>query len=107
DAGGTRHVRVHATTRVAAVGVAVLVVVLVKSFQTDAAIRGAQSLVGPGTAVLALQNGLGHEDILIDVVGRERVLAGKTYVGVSKYLTISIEWRVIGKTTYIGELDGR
>ena len=58
-----------------------VVIVLVKSFHTDAAIRGAQALVGPETLVLSLQNGLGHEDILADAVGRERVLAGKTYVG--------------------------
>ncbi|PAJ77598.1 ketopantoate reductase family protein [Burkholderia ubonensis] len=107
DAGGTRHVRVHATTRAADVGVADLVVVLVKSFHTDAAIRGAQSLVGPDTAVLSLQNGLGHEDILIDVVGRERVLAGKTYVGGVLRGAGHIESGVIGKYTYIGELDGR
>ncbi|MCS6474245.1 2-dehydropantoate 2-reductase, partial [Burkholderia thailandensis] len=68
DASGTRYVRVHATTQAADIGVADLVIVLVKSFHTDAAIRGAQSLVGPDTAVLSLQNGLGHEDILADVV---------------------------------------
>ncbi|MBB3258413.1 2-dehydropantoate 2-reductase [Paraburkholderia bannensis] len=107
DARGTRHVRVSATTAPAEVGEAEVVIVLVKSFHTDAAIRGALSLVGPQTVVLSLQNGLGHEDILADVVGRERVLAGKTYVGGVLRGAGHIESGVAGKHTIIGELDGR
>lgn len=107
DANGSRRVAVRATTEAGDVGVADLVVVLVKSFHTDAAMRGALALVGPGTAVLSLQNGLGHEDILADVVGRERVLAGKTYVGGVLRGPGHIESGVAGKATYIGELDGR
>ena len=107
DASGSRQVRVRATTQPADVGAADVVVVLVKSFHTEAAIRGAHALVGPDTVVLSLQNGLGHEDILADAVGRERVLAGKTYVGGVLRGAGHIESGVIGKYTYIGELDGR
>lgn len=107
DTNGSRRVAVRATTEAGDVGVADLVVVLVKSFHTDAAMRGALALVGPGTAVLSLQNGLGHEDILADIVGRERVLAGKTYVGGVLRGPGHIESGVAGKATYIGELDGR
>ncbi|VWD34468.1 2-dehydropantoate 2-reductase [Burkholderia lata] len=107
DASGSRKVQVRATTRPDEAGVAEVVVVLVKSFHTDAAIRSAQALVGPETTVLSLQNGLGHEDILADAVGRERVLAGKTYVGGVLRGTGHIESGVVGKQTIIGELDGR
>ncbi|WER48316.1 2-dehydropantoate 2-reductase [Cupriavidus sp. WKF15] len=107
DASGSRRVKVRATTRGAEVGVADLVIVLVKSFHTDSAMRGAMELVGPDTLVLSLQNGLGHEDILADIVGRERVLAGKTYVGGVLRGPGHIESGVIGKATHIGELDGR
>lgn len=100
-------VPVRATHRPDEVGTADLVVVLVKSLQTDAAMRGALSLVGPGTTVLSLQNGLGHEDILADVVGRGRVLAGKTYVGGVMRGPGHILSGVDGKDTHIGELDGR
>jgi len=81
DERGERQVRVKAACDAATVGVADLVVVLVKSFHTREAITGAKALIGPQTLVLSLQNGLGHEDILAEAVGRERVLAGKTYVG--------------------------
>ncbi|MFT3813191.1 MAG: ketopantoate reductase family protein [Acidovorax sp.] len=106
-AHGTRHVPVRATTQAAEAGVADLVIVLVKSFHTEAAMRGAMALVGPETLVLSLQNGLGHEDVLAEAVGRERVLAGKTYVGGVLRAPGHIESGVAGKATYIGELDGR
>ena len=84
-----------------------LVVVLVKSFHTQEAMSAATALVGPGTAVLSLQNGLGHEDVLAAIVGRERVLAGKTYVGGVMLAPGRISASVEGKETLIGELDGR
>jgi 2-dehydropantoate 2-reductase len=107
DAAGTRSMAVKAAMAAADAGVVDLVIVLVKSFHTDAAMRGALSLVGPDTVVLSLQNGLGHEDLLADIVGRERVLAGKTYVGGVLRGPGHIQSGVAGKATYIGELDGR
>jgi len=107
DAAGTRVVPVRASTRPDEVGIADLVVVLVKSFHTESAMRGALALVGPDTLVLSLQNGLGHEDILAGIVGRERVLAGKTYVGGVLRGPGHILSGVAGKATFVGELDGR
>ena len=107
DADGSRRVKVRAATRAAEVGADDLEVVLVKSFHTDSAMRGALDLIGPDTLVLSLQNGLGHEDVLADIVGRERVLAGKTYVGGVLRAPGHIQRGVSGKLTYIGELDGQ
>ena len=109
DERGTRHVRVRATTDVASVGTADLVVVLVKSFDTRSAITRAAAPDGPigaHTAVLSLQNGLGHEEILAEVVGHGRVLAGKTYAGGVMTGPGRVVSGVSGKATIIGELDG-
>jgi 2-dehydropantoate 2-reductase len=106
EGGRDRTVRVRATTDAGAAGVADLVVVLVKSYDTRAAIEGARSVLGPQTRVLSLQNGLGHEDILADVVGRERVLAGKTYAGGVMLGPGHVIAGVQGKETIVGELDG-
>lgn len=57
--------------------------------------------------MLSLQNGLGHEDILAEFVGRERVLAGKTYVGGVLLAPGRIRAGTEGKHTYLGELDGK
>ena len=107
DDGADRTVRVQAATLAHAAGRVDLVVVLVKSFHTAEAMQGAMSLLGPKTMVLSLQNGVGHEDILSNIVGRERVLAGKTYVGGTQLGVGHIAIGVRGKETHIGELDGR
>ena len=107
-AGVDRTVQVHAATTAqgAAGGVVDLVIVLVKSFHTGEAMRAATSLLGPETAVLSLQNGIGHEDILADIVGRRRVLAGKTYVGGTQLAPGHVIAGTRGKLTLMGELDG-
>jgi 2-dehydropantoate 2-reductase len=105
--GTDRTVPAKARTTTDGIGPADLVVVLVKSFHTREAIAGALALVGPDTVVMSLQNGLGHEEILADVVGREKVLAGKTYVGGVLLAPGHAIAGVRGKLTGIGELDGR
>jgi 2-dehydropantoate 2-reductase len=103
---GERVVRAKAAIDARHVGVVDLVIVLVKSFHTREAMQGALSLVGPNTVVMSLQNGLGHEDILADVVGKQRVIAGKTYVGGVFLAPGQVIAGVAGKETLIGELDG-
>jgi 2-dehydropantoate 2-reductase len=104
--GTERSVRVHATTDCAALGPMDLVIVLVKSFDTRRAIEAAGPIVGPGTVVMSLQNGLGHEDELAAVVGRQRVMAGKSYVGGVLLAPGRVRIGVQDKETLIGELDG-
>ncbi len=103
---GERCVAVRAERDCAGLAPAELVIVLVKSFHTQEAIRAATPLIGPDTVVLSLQNGLGHEDILAEAVGRERVVAGKTYVGGVMLAPGHIISGTEGKETLIGELDG-
>jgi 2-dehydropantoate 2-reductase len=103
---GERVVNLRATTNARDVGVVDLVIVLVKSFSTREAMIAAKSMVGANTVVMSLQNGLGHEDILADVVGPERVIAGKTYVGGVFLGPGRVIAGTTGKETLIGELDG-
>lgn len=105
--GGTeRVVKVRAAIDSKGLEAPDLVIVLVKSFHTRSAIEGALGIVGPGTAVMSLQNGMGHEEILADVAGREHVLAGKTYVGGVMLGPGHIIAGTQGKRSVIGELDG-
>ncbi|EOD80910.1 2-dehydropantoate 2-reductase [Grimontia indica] len=84
-----------------------LVIVLVKSFHTQAAIESAINLVGENTMVMSLQNGLGQESLLSEVVGREHVIAGKTYVGGMMLTPGKVKAGVADKETIIGEIDGQ
>ena len=106
EGGKDRPVKVSAATDYAKVGIVDLVIVLVKSNYTKAAIEAARSIVGPDTVVMSIQNGLGHEDVLAEIVGREHLLAGKTYVGGVLLAPGHVIAGVEGKLTYIGELDG-
>lgn len=107
EGGSQTRVSVHAATDCTGLGVMDLVIVLVKSFDTRSAMQGALTLVGPDTVVLSLQNGLGHEDVLAELVGAERVLAGKTYVGGVLTAPGVVEAGTAGKETLIGELQAK
>jgi 2-dehydropantoate 2-reductase len=104
--GRERTVRVEAATTVTGHVPVDLVIVLVKSFHTRAAVEAVASVIDAHTVVMSLQNGLGQEEILAALVGDERVIAGKTYAGG----VLLGPGRVLagrrGKPTYIGELDG-
>jgi 2-dehydropantoate 2-reductase len=106
DGETDRVVRVKAASDCRGLPPADLVIVLVKSFHTRDAIMSALPIVGEHTAVMSLQNGLGHEDILAEAVGASRVLAGKTYVGGVLLGPGRIIAGTRGKRTIIGELDG-
>jgi 2-dehydropantoate 2-reductase len=106
DGGVDRTVKVKARTAADGIGAADLIIVLVKSFHTREAIENAGAILGPDTVVMSLQNGLGHEEILAEVVGREHVLAGKTYAGGVLLGPGHVIAGTKGKYTYIGELDG-
>ena len=111
EAGVDRWVPVCATTDcreiAASSGAVDLVIVLVKSFHTHEAILSALPVVGEHTVVLSLQNGLGHEEVLADVLGRAKVIAGKTYAGGVMLAPGHIIAGTQGKETLIGELDGK
>jgi 2-dehydropantoate 2-reductase len=83
-----------------------LLIVLVKSFHTQVAMQAALPLVGDHTVVLSLQNGLGHEALLQDMVGAEKVLAGKTYAGGVMLAPGYVLDSTLGKETIVGELSG-
>lgn len=103
---GDRVVRVRATTKHAEVGVVDLMLIQVKSYATEKAIRDALPMIGERTVVLTLQNGLGNVEKIAAVVGRERVLAGTTAHGATVLGPGEIYHAGRGPTV-IGEVDGR
>lgn len=73
-AGGDRVARVHATADAAEVGEADLVVIATKAMDVRAAAESARPLLGAGTIVLPIQNGLGSADVVAELLGDERVV---------------------------------
>jgi len=73
--------RVEAAEDPAALGRADLVLMGVKLWDTEAAAEAIRPLVGPGTAVLSLQNGVTKDEVLAQAFGREALMGGVAYVG--------------------------
>jgi len=79
--GGDLHLpkpSVHAHTP--GIGVCDLVLIALKTTQNAAAATLLPPLVGPGTVILTLQNGLGNEEFLAGHFGEERILGGLCFV---------------------------
>ena len=77
------YVKVDARYDGTGIGPADLVIVLVKSFATKTAIQQLKetNVIGKDTLVMSLQNGLGNEETIAEVIGEENVISGKTYAG--------------------------
>ena len=62
------------------IGVVDLVIVGLKTISNHHLIDLVRPLLGPETAILTLQNGLGNEDLLAEAFGAERVLGGVAFL---------------------------
>jgi len=58
-----------------------MVLSLVKCHDAAAAAQAMGPIAGPRTVVVSLQNGIGNEQVLADVLGAERIVAGVTSIG--------------------------
>jgi 2-dehydropantoate 2-reductase len=65
------------------IGLVDLVLLCVKTYDLAAALGQLRPLVGPGTAILTLQNGVEAPDLVAAVYGREAVLPGVVYCEVA------------------------
>lgn len=102
------YVKVDARTTAEGIGPVDLVIVLVKSFATKEAVSQLKetNVIGENTLVMSLQNGLGNEETIAEVVGEANVISGKTYVGGRLLSPGYVSAGVKGKYTYSGELTG-
>ena len=82
EAQGNIHVKpIKVTDDLASTGIADLVIIAVKLWDTEAVAKSIKPVVGPNTAVLSLQNGVVKDDILRGVFGDKVVMGGVAYVG--------------------------
>ncbi|MBI2780678.1 MAG: 2-dehydropantoate 2-reductase [Chloroflexi bacterium] len=78
--GERSNVAVHATDDPAQIGPVDIVLFLVKSYDTEAAAPRLAALIGDGTGVISLQNGIDNEPKIAAAVGAEHVLGGAAYI---------------------------
>ncbi|MFP4472915.1 MAG: ketopantoate reductase family protein [Candidatus Omnitrophota bacterium] len=88
------------------VGTADLVIICTKSYHTLEALGHVQSAISDHTRVLSLQNGIRNYEMIANVVGKERTLAGITHHAV----TLRDDGRIVHNgqgETVIGMFDAR
>lgn len=95
----------HATDVPAEIGAVDCVLVGVKAWQVPEAATAARALVGPGTLVVPLQNGVEAPDQLAAVLGREHVLGGIARILSFRAGPGHIQHTGVEPSIEIGELD--
>jgi 2-dehydropantoate 2-reductase len=104
-AGNEKTFRIAATAEPSNVGVVDLLIVFVKCYHTEAAVRSALPLLGENSIVLSLQNGWGNAARIGNLVGPEKVLVGVSYHSATALGPGHVLHGGQGPT-YLGELDG-
>jgi 2-dehydropantoate 2-reductase len=103
--GGERIVKLGATVEAEEVGIVEVVLVQTKARHTAEAIRNARCLFGEGTVAISFQNGLGNEEVIAEIVGKENVLGGETAQG-SGMVEPGVIRNAGTLPSHIGELPG-
>ena len=95
--GAERSVRVaSATPEAAVIGPCDLVVVTIKSTSNHALPALISPLLGPGTAVVTLQNGMGNAEALARLLPADRIVAGLCFVCINRIAPALIETTLAG-----------
>lgn len=97
----------HATDNAAQVGVVDLVIFCTKTYATDQAARQAQPLVGGGTTVVSLQNGIDAAERIGRILGMEHIIGGVTWISSAVESPGVIRQVSQFRRVVLGELDGR
>jgi 2-dehydropantoate 2-reductase len=97
--GKTRKVRLNATSDRTQIGESELVLIFVKSTQTQSAAESAALLAGRSGWVLTLQNGMGNVETIAEHIPPGRILAGTTAHGATMLKPGYIRHAGAGPTT--------
>lgn len=84
-----------------------VVLYAVKAYDNETALPLLDHLVGERTAVLTLQNGVDSPDEIAARTGREKVIAGPTYIGTALTAPGVIEQTGTARRIVFGEIFGR
>ena len=76
--GGDRFIKINATNDPKSISPVDVVIVMCKATALEQALTNAKSIVGDKTVLMSFQNGIGHEAIMQNIVGVDKVLGGTT-----------------------------
>ena len=99
-------VRAPAESDTSCVGVVDAVIVAVKTYDNVTALPMLAPMVGPGTVILTLQNGVDSVDDIAAVAGEQHVLGGTTYVATALEAPGLIVQTGVHRSIIFGEVFG-
>ncbi len=105
--GDIRLPKVRVTDDPGTLGPVDLVILSVKLWDTEAAVRSIRPLLGPHTGVLSLQNGVIKDDILRRELGDAAVMGGVAYLATTLSRPGVIHQTGTMQRIVLGEYDGR
>ena len=76
--GGDRFIKISATNDPKSISPVDVVIVMCKATALEQALINAKNIVGDKTVLMSFQNGIGHEAIMQNIVGIDKVLGGTT-----------------------------
>jgi len=100
----TVHARAEEDT--SRVGVVDVVIVAVKAYDNETALPLVKPMLGPGSCVLTIQNGVDAASALAAIVGEEAVLGGTTYIATALVAPGVIEQTGTHRRIVFGEVFG-
>lgn len=99
--------KVKATDDASTIGKVDIVIFSVKLRDTESAARQILPVIGPDTGIISLQNGVTKDDMLAPIVGREHLIGGAAYIGVSVTRPGVIRKAGTMERLVFGEFDGK
>jgi 2-dehydropantoate 2-reductase len=84
-----------------------LIMITTKSYDTAAAVNQALPLLKRDTLVMSMQNGIGNEEVIASVVGRERAMGGMAIFGAVLLAPGHVKVTVYASECLVGMLKGR
>ena len=76
--GGDRFIKINATNDPKSISPVDVVIIMCKATALEQALTNAKNIVGDKTVLMSFQNGIGHEAIMQNIVGVDKVLGGTT-----------------------------
>ncbi len=104
--GDTHLVPTQATDNPAEIGAVDIVLFCVKLWDVESAGEAIKPLIGPGTAVIPLQNGIDAAERLLPILGRDAVMGGVAQISASITAPGVIQQVGTFMRMIFGELDG-
>ena len=76
--GGDRFIKIKATTDPSTLKPVDAIIIMCKATALKIALTNAKNIIGDKTMLMSFQNGIGHEAIMQEIAGKDKVLGGTT-----------------------------